>query len=96
MREIIYFIGFMLSALSVTGCGSKNNVEDAWKQEYKQCLDSCNRYQRQIKYSAQISKDKAVDAFDFCVNAKEQWKHYAIEGLNLARKNNDNYWKCIL
>ncbi len=95
MREIIYFIGFMLSALSVTGCGSKNNVEDAWKQEYKQCLDSCNRYQRQIKYSAQISKDKAVDAFDFCVNAKEQWKHYAIEGLNLARKNNDNYWKCI-
>ena len=92
MRGFIYFISFMLSALSVTGCG---NEEADRQQEYKQCLDSCKWYQRQIKYATQISKAKAMDDFDFRVNAKEQWKHHAIAGLYLARTRNNDYWKCI-
>ena len=84
-EKIIYIISFVLSALSVTGCDNRNEVEDAWQQEYTLCLDSCKKYQRQIKNANQISKDKGADDFDFRVNAKEQWKNYAIEGINLAR-----------
>ena len=94
-EKIIYIISFVLSALSVTECDNRNEVEDAWQQEYTLCLDSCKKYQRQIKNANQISKDKGADDFDFRVNAKEQWKNYAIEGINLARKRNSNYWKCI-
>lgn len=81
--------------MTILGCNHNNDAENTWQQEYKLFLDSCQRYERQIKYARQIATTQAVDTFDFCVNAKEQWKHYAIAGLNLARGRNNNYWKCI-